>query len=324
MGVDAGGTRTRVLVADLAGRVRGRADGAGANPVTGGLDKSLQVLRTAMAIALGDRDPATVGYVVLGLAGDTLARQPDPARLLSAMLRDAGLRCPYAVVGDAVVAFAAGTAEPDGRLLISGTGSVAVRIRQHRIVDTAGGYGWQLGDEGSGYWLGREAVRVAVDALRGRARAPHLTQLVCKAILGTPEPSDPGPAGAEQLLTALYAEPAHRLSSLAPFVVEASNAGDPDGSNILDRAAQHLSDTLQQLGPDEPAAPVVLAGTCLAADILGRRTADLILAQAPVARLLRAEDHAAGAAWLAAGHLLGDRTRLAAVHRALTTPVNSA
>ena len=252
IGVDAGGTRTRVLVADLAGRVRGRADGAGANPVTGGLDQALRLLRTAMVSALGDADPATVGYVVLGLAGDTLTRQPEPARLLSAVLRQAGLHCPYTVVGDAVVAFAAGTAEPEGRLLISGTGSVAVRIRNRQIVDTAGGYGWQLGDEGSGYWLGREAVRVAVDTLRGRARAPHLTQLVCKEILGTPEPSDPGPAGAEQLLTAVYSEPTRRLSSLAPFVVEASDAGDPDGSNILDRAAQHLNDILRNSARTNP------------------------------------------------------------------------
>jgi glucosamine kinase len=323
VGVDAGGTRTRALVADLEGKVHGRAEGDGANPVTHGLEQALRTLHDTIANALQGIDPTMVGHVMLALAGDYPTRQPGPARALAAMLEDAGLRCPHSVVGDALAAFAAATPERGGCLLISGTGSVAVRIREHRIVDNAGGYGWLLGDGGSGFWLGREAARAAVDTLRGRAQAPQLTRLVCTALLGAPEPEVPGAAGAEQLLTALYAGPPHRLSALAPYVVRASEAGDPDAAPILERAARHLDQILDQLGPRIPGEPVVLAGSCLADEVLGRRTAKLVLARGP-ALLLRAQDNAAGAAWLAAARMPGQGPdRLTRLHRVLTRPDRS-
>ena len=95
-------------------------------------------------------------------------QQSAPATALAELLGELGLCCPYAILGDALVAFASTTTATEGRLLISGTGSIAVSIRGRRIVDTAGGYGWLLGDDGSGFWLGQQAVRVVVDTLRGR------------------------------------------------------------------------------------------------------------------------------------------------------------
>ena len=318
LGLDSGGSRTRVVVADLHGVVRGRAEGGGANPVALGLDAALKALRGTIAEALRGQDPAAVRYAELGLAGDELLRQTGPAEALGAVLRETGLRCPHEVVGDALVAFAAATTEADGCLLVSGTGSVAVRIRDRRIVDTAGGYGWLLGDPGSGHWLGAEAVRVAVDTLRGRARAPRLTALVCAALLGEPEPVVPCADAAERLLAALYARPELRLSVLAPQVVEAVRAGDPDAPSVLDRAAAHLDALLAELGPRAADEPVVLAGSCLAPQVLGDRLTALVADRGP-ALLLRAEDHAVGAAWLAAARLPGAEPHgLARMHRALT------
>ena len=318
LGVDSGGSRTRVLVADLDGVVRGRAEGGGANPLAQGLDAAVKTLHDTIAEALRGQDPAAVRHAVLGLAGDRLTRQSGPAEAIGSMLRSVGLNCPHTVVGDALAAFAAATTEPDGCLLVSGTGSVAVRIRDRRIVDTAGGYGWLLGDLGSGYWLGAQAVRVAVDTLRGRARAPRLTALVCAALLGEPEPVNPSADGAERLLAALYERPGLRLSALAPLVVRAVAAGDPDAGPVLDRAAAQLDALLTELGPRTADEPVVLAGSCLAPQVLGDRFTALVAARGP-ALLLRAEDHAAGAAWLAAGRLPGaDPHRLARMHRVLT------
>ena len=316
VGVDAGGTTTRVLVADLNGAVLARAEGAPANPVTHGLDEAVRSLRATLTTALANIDAGRVGQVVLGLAGDHLARQAEPARTVAAMLGSLGLDCPHTVLGDALVAFAAATPRPDGRLLISGTGSVAVLIRDRRIVDTAGGYGWLLGDGGSGFWLGREAVRAAVDTLRGRAGAERLTRLVCASLLGPTHPA--GAAGADQLLTAAYAGPPLALARLAPHVVRAVRAGELEAGAILDRGALHLDELLQQMGPGDPAEPVVLAGSCLAPEVLGERTAGRITARGS-ALVLRAQDGAAGAAWLAAARLVGTDPRLLAkLHCVLT------
>jgi len=319
LGVDAGGTRTRVLVADLDGTIQARAEAGAANPVAHGLAEALRTVGGAISDALRGLDPNAVGFAVLGLAGDHAARQHEEARrAVAAMLHDAGLRCPHAIVGDALVAFAGATPEPDGYLLISGTGSVAVRIQDRRITDTAGGYGWLLGDAGSGFWLGREAARAAVDTLRGRAQAPHLTRLVRIAVLGDPEPATSDAAAAEQLLAALYAAPPLRLAALAPCVTQASREGDAHAAKILDSAARHLDELLGQLGPCSPEEPVVLAGSCLAPDVLGRRTTEHIRAGGAT-RLLRAEEGAAGAAWLAATHLPDvDAAQLTQMHRTLT------
>ncbi len=66
------------------------------------------------------------------------------------------------MVGDAVTAFAAGTPEPSGAVLIAGTGAVAALIDGHEIMRAADGLGWLLGDVGSGRWMGLQAVRAAV------------------------------------------------------------------------------------------------------------------------------------------------------------------
>jgi N-acetylglucosamine kinase-like BadF-type ATPase len=316
VGVDAGGTCTRVLVADLAGRPLGRGHGPGANPLAHGLTAARAALRGALAEALGEVDPQAVESVVIGLAGDRLAGESDASAALAGVLGELGLTGRHRVVGDALVSYAAATPEPDGALLISGTGAVAVRVLGRAIADTAGGHGWLLGDEGSGFWLGREAVRTAVDALRGRAAAPRLAELVVAEVLGPVDPGIPGRMLAEQLLTAVYAAPPLRLAALARCVSEADRAGDPGAAGILDRAAGHLAALLAQVRPENPEAPVVLAGSCLAPDVLGRRTVRLITARGP-ARVLRAADGAAGAAWLAAVPLL-DGEQLARLHEVLT------
>ncbi|GGO91651.1 N-acetylglucosamine kinase [Wenjunlia tyrosinilytica] len=319
LGVDAGGTSTRALIADLDGRVLARARGAGANPLAHGMEEALAALQDTVRRVLHNLDPQAVGFAVLGLAGDELTREGGPAEKLDAALRDAGLGCPYTVVGDALVAFAAGTPEPEGTVLIAGTGAVAVRVVKRSIAETAGGYGWLLGDEGSGFWLGREAVRLAADTLRGRGHALRLTELVAGDLLGGPSPAADRLV-AERLIAAAYAGSPMRLSTLAPHVSAAALAGDRAAQAVLDRAAAHLTALLADVRAAEgPTRPVVLAGSCLTPGVLGDRTARAIAASGE-AQVLFAREGSAGAAWLAALPLLEDSpSRLAALHSQLVT-----
>ncbi|MEV4561033.1 BadF/BadG/BcrA/BcrD ATPase family protein [Kitasatospora sp. NPDC049285] len=337
LGVDAGGTRTRVAVADTAGHLLARAEGPAGNPVAHGVPAALDALRITLARALAGLDPAAVRSAVLALAGDHLLADGEGAAALTATLRGLGLHGlsgPHRLIGDAVAAFAAATPEPHGALLIAGTGAVAVRLHERAIADTAGGYGWLLGDEGSGFWLGREAVRTAADTLRGRADAHPLTRLVLARLLpptdrqdASSEASDapvprvpvaPDRVLAERLLSAAYTLPPVELSTLAPLVTRAAGLGDGAADAILDRAAAHLDALLAQVRPHPTAAPVVLAGTCLAPHILGARTARLLAGRGP-ATLHHAPDGTLGATWLAALPVLtpADPTP-AALHAALT------
>ena len=163
LGTGAGGTRTRAAVVDEAGRLRGAASGPGANPVSHAPERAVGALAGTLQAGL---DAAEVRGLVLGLAGAGRGglAVAEPARA-------AGLSCPVRVVGDAVTAFAAGTAEPDGTVPVAGAGAAAARIVARREAVVADGNGWLLGDDGSGFWLGREAVRAALAALDGRGAA---------------------------------------------------------------------------------------------------------------------------------------------------------
>ncbi|MDT8911067.1 BadF/BadG/BcrA/BcrD ATPase family protein [Amycolatopsis sp. PS_44_ISF1] len=203
VGVDAGGTSTRAIVVDAAGVVLGSAAGEGANPNAHSPEVAAGRIAAAIATALDGRTGVAAG--VVGLAGVSKLSDPAVAAVFEAAWRRIGLGGLVRPVADAEVAYASATSAPDGTVLVAGTGSIACRIRGRRTTARAGGYGWLLGDEGSAYWLGREAVRSTLAALRGGA---ELTGLAAAVLAAAAEPSavdaglgraagDPGPDAAE-------------------------------------------------------------------------------------------------------------------------------
>ncbi|WP_084298490.1 BadF/BadG/BcrA/BcrD ATPase family protein [Actinoplanes friuliensis] len=161
LGVDAGGTASRAVLSTSDGTVVGRGSAGPGNPTSAG-PEAVKAIGTAVREALGDRDPAAVRFGVVGVAGAGILADSAIAAAFAREWADQGLTCPVTVVGDAVTAFAAGTSSPSGAVLIAGTGAVAARIDNWQIGRTADGLGWLLGDEGSGVWLGLQAVRAVV------------------------------------------------------------------------------------------------------------------------------------------------------------------
>ncbi|MEV4176088.1 BadF/BadG/BcrA/BcrD ATPase family protein [Nonomuraea sp. NPDC049709] len=172
LGVDAGGTSSRAAVFTVAGEPLRRGQAGGANPGALGPDRAAANLTAAVRTALAGIDPAQVRGVVVGLAGSPglcaeLTERVFRDLLPGGVRGEAGGPLPVRTVGDIVTAFAAGTPVPSGTVLISGTGAIAAKITDHVPVATADGYGWQLGDEGSAFWLGRAAARATIRALDG-------------------------------------------------------------------------------------------------------------------------------------------------------------
>ncbi|MEE6261779.1 N-acetylglucosamine kinase [Plantactinospora sonchi] len=292
LGADCGGTTSRIVVATLDGRVVGRASGGPGNPVAGPPAETAAALGRAVRAALADVDPARVVAATVGLAGVARLAEPAAAAPYAAQWSATGLRCPMWTVGDAVVAFAAGTPEPSGSVLIAGTGAVAARIRDGGTVQVADGLGWLLGDEGSGYWLGLRAARLTARALARDAPAGPLVRAVCTRVGAT----DP-----DGFVTRVYDLGRHRLAGLADTVTEAAGAGDPQAVALVAEAADRLTDTLAEVHPAP--GPVVLAGGVLTGAVEIRAAVQRRL----LARLGRpglvAGDGAAAAAWLAAREL---------------------
>ncbi|WP_353889537.1 BadF/BadG/BcrA/BcrD ATPase family protein [uncultured Thermomonospora sp.] len=186
IGVDAGGTKTRVAVLTLGGALAGSGTGPGANPNSGG--DTVGALTTALSAALGDLDRSLVLNGVFGIAGAGSAGRPAAVAAAQRAWHAVGLSGSPAVVTDIAVAFAAGTDASEGIVVFSGTGAGAAVISDGTIVRRADGYGYLVGDQGSAVWLGREAVRATLSALDGRGEPTLLAESVPRALLGPAAP----------------------------------------------------------------------------------------------------------------------------------------
>ncbi|WP_033294457.1 N-acetylglucosamine kinase [Amycolatopsis jejuensis] len=302
VGVDAGGTSTRAVAVDATGAVHGSAAGGGANPNSHPPAVAAARIAEAIDTALGGR--RDVLAAVVGMAGVSKLSDPDVAAEFSAAWQRIGLGTVVRTVGDAEVAYAAATSAPDGTVLIAGTGSIAGRIRNRRMVATAGGHGWLLGDEGSAFWLGREAVRATLAALERGAPLGGLATTVLAEAFG-PSAVDEGPDTMWALVTRANAEPPIRLARFAPLVSAAARSGDPVAEEITARAARHLVATARATREPGEKTPVVLVGSVLTGD---SPVGALVRTEFAGLDVLTSSDGVLGAAWLAAVDAWGEDT----------------
>jgi glucosamine kinase len=309
LGADCGGTATRVVAATLDGRVVGRGRAGAGNPQARPPAETAAALRSATAAALDGTDPTAVVGGVVGLAGVARLAAPDAASAYAEAWRGAGLDCPMRPVPDVVVAFAGGTQEPSGTILIAGTGAIAAEIVDRTVGRRADGLGWLLGDEGSGFWLGLGAARQVARALYAGSAAGPMVAAVCAAV-GADDPA--------AFVTRFYALARSEVAALAPAVVAAAREGDPAASGLLADAAERLAATLLSLHPRP--GPVVLAGGLLC-DVPEVRDAVQGRLETGIGRRgTVAANAAAAAAWLAI-RAFGGRTpaEVAAAHARLTS-----
>lgn len=238
LGVDAGGSNTRAVLVDSDGAVLGTGRAAGANPVVHGVEHAGQQLESALRQALGNHTAAGVSAAVIGLAGGPTAGRPlldEVARVA----RHLGIVTPR-VVSDVEVSFAAGSESPDGVLVLSGTGAAAAELRNWRLARHVDGNGWLVGDDGSGFWVGRQAVRAVLRMIDGRGRPTKLIDVICYALAAEPDVTS--------LEAAVYNEPPLRLASLAPLVT-ALYHDDSVAAEIVTEAAELLLAAVSALGP---------------------------------------------------------------------------
>ncbi|OYU99011.1 MAG: ATPase, partial [Burkholderiales bacterium PBB5] len=175
LGVDGGGSGTRVRLHDAAGRPLGHGE-AGPSGLGQGVAQAWAHVQLAIerAFAQAGLLPAEVADCALGLG---LAGVNAPARA-QAFLRTAP---PYALLAldtDAGTALLGAHAGRPGLILAAGTGSVGEALHADGRRVQVGGWGFGVGDEGSGAWLGLQAMREAHRALDGRAADGALARAV--------------------------------------------------------------------------------------------------------------------------------------------------
>ncbi|MGW3650424.1 BadF/BadG/BcrA/BcrD ATPase family protein [Streptomyces sp. NPDC000878] len=193
VGLDAGGTRTRAVLASAAdGRPLGEGVAGPGNALTVPVPQLTEHLVEALALAVPVAARPRVTAVAGGFAGAAgTADEPGRVNALTALteaLRRLGIPArEIRICSDIEAAFAAAPDTPaDGLALVAGTGAVAMRITARHCEKTVGGDGWLLGDDGGGFWIGREAVRAALRMADHRGPDTALAALVGRE-LGVPE-----------------------------------------------------------------------------------------------------------------------------------------
>ena len=144
------------------------------------------------------------------------------------------------VVSDIELAYRANFSEGQGILLYAGTGSVAYAIDTNSGVHKIGGWGYLLGDEGAGYWIGREAIRQTLFTLESHdvINDGGLTQLILNNMDATDWDS---------IKEFVYSQERSAIAALSRTVDMAANNGDTAAISILKAAAEHLVDLVHRV-----------------------------------------------------------------------------
>lgn len=230
IGIDAGGTKTVCQLADEDGAVVGEARGPGANLQAAGELAVEKTLHTLMDEAMAARAGARLGAICVGMAG---VDRPGDADVVRGIMRRIGQNAKILIVNDALVALEAGAPGAAGVVIIAGTGSICYGRNAQGQAARAGGWGYVLGDEGSGYWIGRHALRAVV---READRRGPPTTLTPKALVhfGVDRPQD--------LIHEIYyggMRPG-AIAALASRVQEAFVEGDAVAAGILEVGVREL------------------------------------------------------------------------------------
>jgi N-acetylglucosamine kinase-like BadF-type ATPase len=263
IGADVGGTKTAVAVA-LDGKEVARSEGPGAAVRPGRALVSAAVIAEVVRRALATAGKLRGAVLVIGASG---AGRPEEREELRAALRTEDLADSVRVTSDIEIALAAAFGAGPGIVVTAGTGSVAVARDPFGRIHRTGGYGWQMGDEGSGYAVGRSALGAVGRAADGRSPKTGLSRLLLDATRS--ETMD------QLIRWAAKASPAE-VASLAPAVLESAGTGDTVAQGIVDYAARELAQLvllqLEHFGADERSqVPVATNGGLLRSESSLRR-----------------------------------------------------
>lgn len=237
--VDGGATSTRVrLLEPATGRVLGEGS-AGPSSLTLGVDQAWRNISAAVAVA-ADGLPLRAPRLFCGLAGGR-----SPTRRAEFHRTDP-LGCAEIVVAtDGYASLLGALAGAPGAVLAIGTGVAAFALDAGGGVRSASAWGFAVGDEGGGAWLGRRAVTCLTQWLDGRITTPSPLWDSLGAAIGDEF---------DAIQVWLAAAGATQFATLAPLVIDAARGGDAFALSLLDDATAELVRAVQAVAPDGPVA----------------------------------------------------------------------
>ncbi|MGD8174741.1 N-acetylglucosamine kinase [Marinimicrobium sp. ARAG 43.8] len=246
LGIDGGGSKCQASLVDEQGQVLSTALAGPANPLHG-VERTLQSIESAARRALKE----------VGLGEESLGRLVVGAGL-------AGVNLPslYKVVSDwphpfselhlttdLRIACLGAHQRDDGAVIVTGTGSCGyVRVDgKDRLI---GGHGFPYGDQGSGAWMGMEAIKAVLLASDGLGPQTALTDSVADLLQ----------ARGLAIVERMSGRPSSEYAKLAPLVFTAAEADDPVAFRIVTEGADYVSAMADKLLSFQPARLSLIGG----------------------------------------------------------------
>ncbi len=234
-GVDAGGTKTKVLLGEVVeGQLKtiGDAVGPPGNPRSVGFEKTFSSIKSTLIRAYQSSgiDFAIADSACLSVAG--AGRADERERMLNWCIKEE-LAKTSVVVGDAECLLASAPGDESGIAVIAGTGSMAWGRSATNKSARAGGCGYLFDDEGSGYWIAAKALNHVCMASDARKSSTSLVAAILEHLqLST----------AQELIGWCYdsLDPRSQIASIAPVVFQ-EYPHDRVAQNIIQGGAKSLA-----------------------------------------------------------------------------------
>lgn len=234
IGIDGGGTKTKCILTDEKLNPLFENLGGPSNFLVIGAEKVSEIIfdHINKCTEWQKISPAQIAAIVLGTTG--AGRKSDVEVLENQILKDAKQKNvainKISIVSDARIALEGAFSGKTGSILIAGTGSIMFGKDEEGNIHRIGGYGRYIGDEGSGYRIGRKGLNAVARAFDGRAKQTRITDLLQQEFsISSPE----------ELITEVYRNN-FNIASAAPIVFDAAESGDVTAQRILEDEANEL------------------------------------------------------------------------------------
>lgn len=252
LGIDGGATTTRCALGDET-CVLATASAGGSNVIRLGEAQVREALHSVIKQACSGANisPDQIQGICIGAAGAAREEVANVIRRFISELTPA----PVTVVGDMVTALEAAVGSGAGVITNAGTGSFAYGRNDAGNTARAGGWGFAISDEGSGQWIGREAVSAVLRAEDSGTKTALRGLILREWKLNS----------LDELVRGANATPPPEFPRLFPLAVRAAEGGDQEATALLQRAGTHLAGlaamVIGRLLPRPPHAPVAITGS---------------------------------------------------------------
>ncbi len=246
VGVDSGGTKTQVIMLDVDKHQAISLMGHAGNPNTVGWERAGDTVKTlvfqgleALSMSLADLKSLSIGMAGIDIPEQRIRAEAEFSKYFPNTL--------FEVANDAFAALSAGTEGRPGVVLIAGTGSIAIGENSLGVTARAGGYGNLIGDEGSGFDIGRKGIMAAIQACEGRGPQTMLVHHATDFF---------GIRRVEELIANVYESdyPIQVVASFAPEVLQLVDTDEISNQIVaeaIESYVQLVQSVYRQLGVSE-------------------------------------------------------------------------